>query len=97
MMTPGSNERDTFKKKKKKTVKNFTRKTMEFDDSCTCDLPTEDEECVPSRDVSRHFEDPSYGYQDFSRRGEHVPTFRVQVNQGGTKCHCLSVGLVVLV
>ncbi|XP_026871337.2 sestrin-1 isoform X1 [Electrophorus electricus] len=36
------------------------------------------EECVPSRDVSRHFEDPSYGYQDFSRRGEHVPTFRVQ-------------------
>ncbi|XP_058248084.1 sestrin-1 isoform X1 [Hemibagrus wyckioides] len=39
---------------------------------------TEDEECVPSRDVSRHFEDPSYGYQDFSRRGEHVPTFRVQ-------------------
>ena len=39
----------------------------------------EDEECVPSRDVSRHFEDPSYGYKDFSRRGEHVPTFRVQV------------------
>ncbi|KAF5890547.1 sestrin-1 isoform X1, partial [Clarias magur] len=39
---------------------------------------TEDEECVPSRDVSRHFEDTSYGYQDFSRRGEHVPTFRVQ-------------------
>lgn len=50
-------------------------------------FPTEDEECVPSRDVSRHFEDPSYGYQDFSRRGEHVPTFRVQVNQQGTKCH----------
>lgn len=39
----------------------------------------EDEECVQSRDVSRHFEDPSYGYKDFSRRGEHVPTFRVQV------------------
>ncbi|XP_048105891.1 sestrin-1 isoform X1 [Alosa alosa] len=38
----------------------------------------EDEENVPSRDVSRHFEDPSYGYKDFSRRGEHVPTFRVQ-------------------
>ncbi|CAG5927985.1 unnamed protein product [Menidia menidia] len=38
----------------------------------------EDEECVPSRDVSRHFEDPSYGYKDFSRRGEHVPTFRAQ-------------------
>uniref|UniRef100_A0AAY5K5T1 Sestrin 1 n=1 Tax=Esox lucius TaxID=8010 RepID=A0AAY5K5T1_ESOLU len=37
----------------------------------------EDDECVPSRDVSRHFEDP-YGYKDFSRRGEHVPTFRVQ-------------------
>ncbi|KAG5846510.1 hypothetical protein ANANG_G00115730 [Anguilla anguilla] len=28
----------------------------------------EDEEMVPSRDVSRHFEDPSYGYKDFSRR-----------------------------
>ncbi|KAL2082063.1 hypothetical protein ACEWY4_021881 [Coilia grayii] len=38
----------------------------------------EDEDSVPSRDVSRHFEDPSYGYKDFSRRGEHVPTFRVQ-------------------
>ncbi|XP_029487799.1 sestrin-1-like isoform X2 [Oncorhynchus nerka] len=38
----------------------------------------EDEECVQSRDVSRLFEDPSYGYKDFSRRGEHVPTFRVQ-------------------
>ncbi|XP_051265765.1 sestrin-1 isoform X1 [Dicentrarchus labrax] len=41
-------------------------------------VTTEDEECVPSRDISRHFEDPSYGYKDFSRRGEHVPTFRVQ-------------------
>ncbi|KAM4632964.1 sestrin-1 isoform 1-T1 [Polymixia lowei] len=41
-------------------------------------VTAEDEECVPSRDVSRHFEDPSYGYKDFSRRGEHVPTFRVQ-------------------
>ncbi|XP_030628720.1 sestrin-1 isoform X2 [Chanos chanos] len=39
---------------------------------------SEDEENVPSRDISRHFEDPSYGYKDFSRRGEHVPTFRVQ-------------------
>uniref|UniRef100_A0A3B5KZU9 Sestrin 1 n=1 Tax=Xiphophorus couchianus TaxID=32473 RepID=A0A3B5KZU9_9TELE len=39
---------------------------------------TEDEECVPSRDISRHFEDTSYGYQDFSRRGEQVPTFRAQ-------------------
>lgn len=43
---------------------------------------TEDEDVVPSRDVSRHFEDPSYGYKDFSRRGEHVPTFRVQVRSG---------------
>ena len=42
---------------------------------------SEDEEGVPSRDVSRPFEDPSYGYKDFSRRGEHVPTFRVQVGQ----------------
>ncbi|XP_030260717.1 sestrin-1 isoform X1 [Sparus aurata] len=41
-------------------------------------VTAEDEECVPSRDISRHFEDPSYGYKDFSRRGEHVPTFRVQ-------------------
>lgn len=42
-------------------------------------VTAEDDECVPSRDISRHFEDPSYGYKDFSRRGEHVPTFRVQV------------------
>ncbi|XP_028294946.1 sestrin-1 isoform X1 [Gouania willdenowi] len=41
-------------------------------------VTAEDEECVPSRDISRHFEDPSYGYKDFSRRGEHVPTFRAQ-------------------
>lgn len=54
-------------------------------------FPTEDEECVPSRDVSRHFEDPSYGYQDFSRRGEHVPTFRVQVNQQGTNGHPVNI------
>ncbi|XP_026089047.1 sestrin-1-like isoform X2 [Carassius auratus] len=38
---------------------------------------TSDEECVTSKDVSRHFEDPSYDYKDFSRRGEHVPTLRV--------------------
>lgn len=42
-------------------------------------VTAEDEENVPSRDISRHFEDPSYGYKDFSRKGEHVPTFRVQV------------------
>ncbi|XP_016148773.1 sestrin-1 isoform X1 [Sinocyclocheilus grahami] len=41
-------------------------------------VTSEDEECIPSRDVSRHFEDPSYGYKDFYRRGEHVPTLRVQ-------------------
>ncbi|XP_034435410.1 sestrin-1 isoform X1 [Hippoglossus hippoglossus] len=41
-------------------------------------VTAEDEESVPSREISRHFEDPSYGYKDFSRRGEHVPTFRVQ-------------------
>uniref|UniRef100_A0A8C2J6J9 Sestrin 1 n=1 Tax=Cyprinus carpio TaxID=7962 RepID=A0A8C2J6J9_CYPCA len=40
-------------------------------------VTSEDEECVPSRDVSRHFEDLSYGYKNFSRRGEHVPTLRV--------------------
>lgn len=42
-------------------------------------VSAEEDECVPSRDISRHFEDPSYGYKDFSRRGEHVPTFRAQV------------------
>ncbi|XP_061563405.1 sestrin-1 isoform X1 [Cololabis saira] len=41
-------------------------------------VTAEEEECVPSRDISRHFEDTSYGYKDFSRRGEHVPTFRAQ-------------------
>ncbi|XP_058030208.1 sestrin-1 isoform X2 [Ahaetulla prasina] len=39
---------------------------------------SEDEEIAPTRDVSRHFEDTSYGYKDFSRHGMHVPTFRVQ-------------------
>lgn len=39
----------------------------------------EDEELAPTRDVSRHFEDTSYGYKDFSRHGMHVPTFHVQV------------------
>lgn len=42
-------------------------------------VAAEDEDSAPSRDISRHFEDPSYGYKEFSRRGEHVPTFRVQV------------------
>lgn len=42
-------------------------------------VTAEDEESAPSRDISRHFEDPSYGYKEFSRRGEHVPTLRVQV------------------
>uniref|UniRef100_A0A8D0GBV6 Sestrin 1 n=1 Tax=Sphenodon punctatus TaxID=8508 RepID=A0A8D0GBV6_SPHPU len=39
---------------------------------------SEDEESAPTRDVSRHFEDTSYGYKDFSRHGMHVPTFCVQ-------------------
>uniref|UniRef100_A0A5F8GE30 Sestrin 1 n=1 Tax=Monodelphis domestica TaxID=13616 RepID=A0A5F8GE30_MONDO len=39
---------------------------------------SDDEEVAPARDVSRHFEDTSYGYKDFSRHGMHVPTFRVQ-------------------
>lgn len=42
-------------------------------------VTAEDEDSAPSRDISRHFEDPSYGYTEFSRRGEQVPTFRVQV------------------
>eukprot|EP00062_Callorhinchus_milii_P008392 gi/632951041/ref/XP_007891076.1/ PREDICTED: sestrin-1 isoform X2 [Callorhinchus milii] len=38
-----------------------------------------DDESVDTRDVARHFEDPSYGYKDFSRCGEQsVPTFRAQ-------------------
>ncbi|XP_029705208.1 sestrin-1 isoform X1 [Takifugu rubripes] len=41
-------------------------------------VTAEDEESAPSRDISRHFEDPSYGYKEFSRRGEQVPTLRVQ-------------------
>lgn len=40
---------------------------------------TEIEESAPTKDVSRHFEDTSYGYKDFSRHGMHVPTFHVQV------------------
>lgn len=39
---------------------------------------TEDEDPPPAKEVSKHFEDTSYGYKDFSRRGMHVPTFRVQ-------------------
>ncbi|XP_027711388.1 sestrin-1 isoform X3 [Vombatus ursinus] len=39
---------------------------------------SDDEEVAPTRDISRHFEDTSYGYKDFSRHGMHVPTFRVQ-------------------
>ncbi|XP_075800884.1 sestrin-1 isoform X3 [Microtus pennsylvanicus] len=39
---------------------------------------SDDDEATPARDVSRHFEDTSYGYKDFSRHGMHVPTFRVQ-------------------
>lgn len=39
---------------------------------------SDDEEVTPARDISRHFEDTSYGYKDFSRHGMHVPTFRVQ-------------------
>uniref|UniRef100_H3BCQ9 Sestrin 1 n=1 Tax=Latimeria chalumnae TaxID=7897 RepID=H3BCQ9_LATCH len=41
-------------------------------------IATGDEDSLPNRDVSRHFEDTSYGYKDFSRRGEHVPTLRAQ-------------------
>lgn len=48
-----------------------------------CLTLTEDEESAATRDVSRHFEDTSYGYKDFSRHGMHVPTFRVQVKGWG--------------
>lgn len=55
---------------------------------------TEDEESAPTRDVSRHFEDTSYGYKDFSRHGMHVPTFRVQVMRLGAAIRRLSPTLV---
>ncbi|XP_043543032.1 sestrin-1 isoform X1 [Chiloscyllium plagiosum] len=39
----------------------------------------EGEEAVDTRDVSRRFEDPTYGYKEFPRQGEqNVPTFRAQ-------------------
>ncbi|XP_067883284.1 sestrin-1 isoform X2 [Heterodontus francisci] len=42
-------------------------------------VPTDEEESVDTRDVSRHFEDPSYGYKEFPRQDEqNVPTFRAQ-------------------
>lgn len=61
-----------------------------------CLKSTEDEESAPTRDVSRHFEDTSYGYKDFSRHGMHVPTFRAQVSRmkllaGRFKCSLLAV------
>lgn len=46
---------------------------------------TAEDEDAPSRDISRHFEDPSYGYKEFSRRGEQVPTLRVQVRLDGSR------------
>lgn len=39
---------------------------------------SDDEAVTPARDVSRHFEDTSYGYKDFSKHGMYVPTFQVQ-------------------
>ncbi|XP_051881043.1 sestrin-1 isoform X3 [Pristis pectinata] len=41
--------------------------------------PSENEKSIDTREISRHFEDPSYGYKDFCRHGEqYVPTFRAQ-------------------
>ncbi|XP_069743642.1 sestrin-1 isoform X9 [Narcine bancroftii] len=41
--------------------------------------PSENKKSIDTREISRHFEDPSYGYKDFSRHGEqYVPTFRAQ-------------------
>ncbi|XP_072911986.1 sestrin-1 isoform X3 [Hemitrygon akajei] len=40
---------------------------------------SENEKSIDIREISRHFEDPSYGYKDFCRYGEqYVPTFRAQ-------------------
>ncbi|XP_078256004.1 sestrin-1 isoform X2 [Rhinoraja longicauda] len=41
--------------------------------------PSENERSINTREISRHFEDPSYGYKDFSRHGDqYVPTYRAQ-------------------
>ncbi|XP_015205820.1 sestrin-1 isoform X3 [Lepisosteus oculatus] len=55
-----------------------TRFEREKTESMLVVSTAEEDETMTTRDVSRHFEDPSYGYKDFSRRGEHVPTFRAQ-------------------
>lgn len=61
-----------------------------------CLLLTEDEESAATRDVSRHFEDTSYGYKDFSRHGMHVPTFRVQVKGWGLLSGGLGNNLLIV-
>ncbi|RXM95704.1 Sestrin-2 [Acipenser ruthenus] len=41
--------------------------------------PTDDSKRLPSASVSRFVEDPDFGYEDFTRRGEQTPpTFRAQ-------------------
>lgn len=38
-----------------------------------------EDDVIVTADVSRYIEDPSFGYEDFARRGEeHLPTFRAQ-------------------
>ncbi|MGH0152484.1 UNVERIFIED_CONTAM: hypothetical protein FKN15_025031 [Acipenser sinensis] len=42
--------------------------------------PTDDSKRLPPASVSRFVEDPDFGYEDFTRRGEQTPpTFRAQV------------------
>ncbi|CAF88373.1 unnamed protein product, partial [Tetraodon nigroviridis] len=49
-------------------------------------VTAEDEDSAPSRDVARHFEDPSYGYTEISRRGSRTTPGRTTVSHWSTGC-----------
>ncbi|XP_054836573.1 sestrin-1 isoform X1 [Eublepharis macularius] len=66
--------RDEAKASKEEKATRFEKEKRESMLVCC----SEDEETAPTRDVSRHFEDTSYGYKDFSRHGMHVPTLHAQ-------------------
>ncbi|XP_060093930.1 sestrin-1 isoform X3 [Heteronotia binoei] len=66
--------RDDAKASKEEKATRFEKEKRESMLVCC----SEDEEMAPTRDVSRHFEDTSYGYKDFSRHGMHVPTLHAQ-------------------
>ncbi|KAJ6660288.1 hypothetical protein lerEdw1_017988 [Lerista edwardsae] len=66
--------RDDVKASKEEKATRFEKEKRESMLVCCAEI----EESAPTKDVSRHFEDTSYGYKDFSRHGMHVPTFHVQ-------------------